>query len=266
MPVVMTAGSLPSHPYLRTAQALAGSRFATIRYCERTASTNEDAVALLGDAASAGTTLVAETQDRGTGRKGRSWIAHPGTALLFTTILPEPVATDALWATTLWSALAVRSALHDHGVNVDLQWPNDLLLHGKKLCGILCVSRIVNRLAWVGCGIGINVTRTPGAADGIEPPPSFCSDAAPVERDALLASILHSFDANGALLKTPRAIAQRWEREAGLPGKRYRILRDGDERAFDAIALALTGDGSLLVETHEGDRHTIALADARILR
>jgi BirA family biotin operon repressor/biotin-[acetyl-CoA-carboxylase] ligase len=255
----------PADPYAGVAAALAGTPFANLRYVTQTESTNADAFQLLGAPDAAGLTIVAEHQTRGVGRKGRSWLAPPRTSLLFTTILPDEVPARALWVVPFWVALAVRDALSKHGVHAALHWPNDLLVDGKKLCGILCISRVAGDLAWVGCGVGINVHRAAANVTAIDPPPAFCDDVAPVERTALLAGILQRFEVTREQLATPRDVARRWEAAAGLPGARYRLLRDGERAPFEATAIALAPDGALIVE-HHGKREHITLADARALR
>lgn len=251
--------------YATAATTLAGSPFAAIRYVEETASTNDDAAALLGDPGASGLTIVAGHQTQGAGRKGRSWIARPGSALLFTTILPRELPAADLWVVPFWTALAVRDGLAACGVKTALHWPNDLLVGARKICGILCVSRVWGDRARVACGVGINVVRTQEADRGIAPPPAFCSDFARVDALTLLLAILRRFDATYATLDAPQAIAREWERAAGLPGTRYRLLRDGEEDAFEARAIAL-GDGGALVVERDGKREAIALADARALR
>ncbi len=257
---------MSSHPYAGVERALAGTRFARIIYVERTGSTNNDAAALLDDDGALGTTIVADEQTSGIGRKGRAWLAQRGSALLFTTVLPRELLAEDLWSVPFWTALAVRDALATCGVRSELHWPNDLLLDGKKLAGILCTSRIIGDRARAGCGVGINVHRGRGADARIAPPPAFCDDATPVERAALLAQILNLFEMRLALLDLPEQIARRWEREAGLPGRRYRLLRDGETAPFEATAIALQTGGGLVVELDDGARETIALADARALR
>ena len=91
-------------PYAALSTRLAGTRFSQIRYREQTESTNRDASALLGEPGSAGLTIVAGFQHAGAGRKGRAWLAPAGSALLFTTVLPEPLPTAALWLVPFWSA------------------------------------------------------------------------------------------------------------------------------------------------------------------
>jgi len=146
-----------------------------------------------------GTTLIAEVQTAGRGRKpGRSWIAPAGSALLFTVILPVAVRTEALWAVPFWAALALADGVEEGcGVRLDLRWPNDADLAGRKAAGILCTSRVAGAEAHVGCGIGLNVHRPDDpAVAAIVPPPAYLSDAVPhVARETVLAGILGAMDA-----------------------------------------------------------------------
>lgn len=254
------------HPYASVERELYGTAFASIRYLVSTGSTNEDATSLLGDESHYGTTIVAEHQTKGAGRKGRTWLAEAGTSLLFTTILPRSVPAANLWIVPFGVAICVRRALVLNGINPDLHWPNDLLVNGRKIAGILCVSKIVGERAWVAAGVGINVHRTPGADAGIEPPPAFCDDFAPVDRARLLRDVLLNYDVWSDTLDMPPRIARVWERQAGLPGVRYRILKDGASEPIEVTAVALANGGGLVVEDDYGRRETISLADARALR
>jgi BirA family biotin operon repressor/biotin-[acetyl-CoA-carboxylase] ligase len=252
----------------RVRSALAGTRFADVRPLASTASTNDDAAALLGDPAAAGATLVAEFQTAGRGRKaGRSWIAPAGSALLFTTILPERVAVEALWAVPFWVALAVADGVEEGcGVRLDLRWPNDLDLAGRKGCGILCTSRVAGAEALVGCGVGLNVRR-PAAAElaAIEPPPAYLSDDAPhVGREEVLAGILGAMDALVDVLDRPEAIARAWEDRAGLRGRPYRLRLDADGSLIEGRAVRLDPEGGLVLEV-DGRERVVHLADARVV-
>lgn len=255
------------HPYAPVARELYGTAFSHIRYLPVTGSTNDEAAALLGEPSAAGLSIVAEEQQAGAGRKGRTWLARPGTSLLLTTILPRAIPTAHLWIVPFGVAICVRRALYANGVESALHWPNDLLAAGRKIAGILCVSRVVGDRAWVAAGVGINVHGLAGSADGISPPPAFCDEFHPqITRAALLRDLLVNYDVwNGALDMPPR-IARVWERLAGLPGARYRILKDGERDAIEVTALGLSNNGGLHVLHDDGRKETIALADARALR
>jgi biotin-(acetyl-CoA carboxylase) ligase len=126
---------------------------------------------------------------------------------------------------------------------------------------------VLGEYAWVGCGIGINVARPVDDAllADVAPPPAFMNDVAPVERETLLHTLLRCADERYDELHAPMRIVHAWEREARIPGVRYRILLDSESEPFDATVLRLLQGGSLLID-RSGSQQEIALADARILR
>jgi biotin-[acetyl-CoA-carboxylase] ligase BirA-like protein len=255
------------HPYAALERELQGTGFSKIRYVESTASTNEDAAAILGEPEAAGLSIIAEYQTAGAGRKGRTWIAQPGTSLMLTTVLPRMLPASHLWVIPFGVAICVQRALRANGVASQLHWPNDLLCGGKKIAGILCISRVMGDRAWAGAGVGINVHRLPDAASGIVPEPAFCDDVNPgVSRVSLARSLLLNYDVWSDQLDMPPRIARLWERLAGLPGKPYRVLKDGESEPVDVIAQRLSNNGGLIVSHPDGRREVIALADARALR
>jgi BirA family biotin operon repressor/biotin-[acetyl-CoA-carboxylase] ligase len=265
MPTFDSAPGLAG-PYADVERALAGTRFRSIRYVEETKSTNADAAELLGDERFDGHTIVAEYQSQGSGRKGRRWEAAAGTALLFSTILPRVIATEDLWLVPFWTALAVRVGLRECGVTTTLQWPNDLLLGEGKIGGVLCQSSVTGPVARVACGIGINVRRWEDAAR-IAPAPAFCDDTAVVDRRTLLQTILLEFERALPDLDRPEKLRSAWEAAAEVPGRRYRILPDGQAEPFDAVAQGLAPGGDLRVVRDGGrEEQLVSLADARVLR
>jgi BirA family biotin operon repressor/biotin-[acetyl-CoA-carboxylase] ligase len=244
------------------------SRFNRISRVAVTGSTNDDMAAMLGEERARGLTIVADYQEKGAGRKGRSWVAPAGTALLCTIGLPDPLPAADLWAVPYWIALVVRSALARFGIDVTLQWPNDVLIGTRKVAGILCISRVTGEYAWAGCGVGVNVKRPDDTAAIAEivPPPAYLSDAAPgINRTSVLQAMLEVADERFDDLHTPSRVARDWEAAAHLPGARYRVLLDGDEKPFEATALRLSTGGALIVD-RDGVQREITLADARILR
>lgn len=253
------------------AVSAAGLRYFTqIEHRVATASTNEDAQRVLGDPAAAGLVIVADEQTAGRGRRGRRWIAPPRTGLLFTAVLPQPIRAADAWAVTFWAGISVAKALGRWNVEPLLQWPNDLLVDGRKLCGILCVSRIVGERASIACGIGLNVYRPDSLRnlDEIVPPPIFLDDCVVAGENAraeLLAAILTEFERALELLHDPARIIREWESAAGLPGARYR-LRFDDGSQIEGKALRLSPSGGLVMRTESGE-HTIDLAaEVRALR
>ena len=243
------------------------TRFAGVRHTAQTGSTNIDAQALLGVAAALGTTIVTDYQTAGVGRKGRRWIAPPGAALLFTTILPAPIAATALWAVPFWIALGVAGGV-EHSCNdaLELVWPNDLHANGGKTGGILSVARIAGDEAWVGCGVGLNVTRPHDDAElaALDPQPVFLDDLGRVpRREAILATILREFDRAFNDLRDPHRIVAGWERRAGLAGTVYRYRNDADGIEREGVAERIGSHGALIVRDAQGE-HTVDMADVRV--
>ncbi len=249
---------------------LAGTHFALLRYVETAESTNADAAGVLGANVSRGLTTFAEYQTHGSGRKGRSWTAPIGTGLLFTTVLPETIPASAIWAVPLWAALAVSEGLEiASGIRAQLQWPNDLLVDGHKIAGILCTTKVRGDRAWVACGIGVNVYRPADEAAfaGIVPPPAFVEDHVEhVEREDVLVAILNRFEVLLDALRTPDAIARRWETRAGVPGQRYRIRIDASEEMIEGEALRLGPQGALVIRGADGNEIAVDAGDVRVVR
>jgi len=242
--------------------------YARIRFVGETVSTNDDAAALLGDPDAAGLTIVADRQREGRGRKGRAWVGDGTHALLCTTVLARTVSTADLWSVTFWCGLAVRGALSDLGISTRLSWPNDVLLDGRKVAGLLCISRVLGDRAHVGCGVGINLRRPTASHPmlAVRPEPAFCDDVRAVGRDEMLAALLSAYDRLSRMLDDPPAVARAWEEAAGLPGARYRIASDDGSTPYDATALALREGGLLEILRDDGVREQVAAADVHVLR
>lgn len=106
-----------------------------------------------------GTLVVAEEQTAGRGRRGRGWVAEPVVGIWMSLVLRPVLPPAALSGITLIAALAVNRAIRENcGVESQIKWPNDIILNGKKLCGILTeVSSETDYLHYAVTGIGINV-------------------------------------------------------------------------------------------------------------
>ncbi|MGH9523251.1 MAG: biotin--[acetyl-CoA-carboxylase] ligase, partial [Terriglobales bacterium] len=130
-----------------------------LRHYFRIGSTNIAAMEAAAAGAPEGTALLAEEQTAGRGRGGHAWHSAPSTGIYCSAILrPALPPADAL-RLSLMTGLAVRAAIAEvTGMTADLRWPNDLLLNGKKCCGILIeMNAEVTRVRYVVAGIGINV-------------------------------------------------------------------------------------------------------------
>ena len=111
---------------------------------------------------SEGAVVIADHQTRGRGRQGRSWHSEPATGLYLSTLLKPNLPPEKLACLTLMAGVATVSAIHQQtSAPAKLKWPNDILLNGKKLAGILCecIAKSGNTPAVI-VGIGINLNHT----------------------------------------------------------------------------------------------------------
>ena len=127
-------------------------------------STNDIASQLIAKGAPEGTLVTAEAQTKGRARQGRVWTTSQGKALAFSLVLKPRLSSQEIAGITLASAVAVAQTLEVFDLKPQIKWPNDLLLKGKKVCGILTEvgPRHDNRQSVI-LGIGINLNQ--GAKD-----------------------------------------------------------------------------------------------------
>jgi len=220
-----------------------------------TGSTNSDLLARARVRAPASPQLrVALSQGAGRGRMGRRWHALPGAALLFSIALPlgDRMAPTA---TTLVAGVALAESLHALGVDARLKWPNDLLLDGRKLGGVLAelaLDRDGRRTLVIG--VGINLWLDAAARGSIGQPAAALAERIPLEtlvaqREALIGR------SASALLEAVRGCAERgfvpfqprFMRLFALLGQAVEIVEQGACVATGR-ALGVDGDGRLLLE------------------
>lgn len=159
---VLGDGADPIAPALiesRRSEALGGP----VVWSATTGSTNDDAARAARAGAPAGLVIGADAQTAGRGRRGRAWIAAPGDALTFSVVLRPRVSPIDAALLPLVVAVAVAEAL---GPDARIAWPNDIVVHGRKVCGILCESSTDETgVAWAVAGIGLNVRGAPTLTD-----------------------------------------------------------------------------------------------------
>jgi BirA family biotin operon repressor/biotin-[acetyl-CoA-carboxylase] ligase len=126
---------------------------------ESIGSTSDHAKTLAEDGASHGETVVTEDQPGGRGRRGRAWVTAPGRNVAFSVVLrPTGLPTARAPELTLVASLAICDALRRAGVDAGIKWPNDLLVGGRKIAGILTeLAAEPDQIHWVVVGVGVNV-------------------------------------------------------------------------------------------------------------
>ena len=130
-----------------------------IQVFDKTTSTNDVVEKLARDGVKEGVVVFAETQTKGRGRLGRKWISPPKKGLWFSVLLRPDLQPQAVTQLTIMAATAlVRAIQEQSGLWAEIKWPNDLLLRGKKVAGILTeLSAELDRVKWVVLGIGLDI-------------------------------------------------------------------------------------------------------------
>jgi BirA family biotin operon repressor/biotin-[acetyl-CoA-carboxylase] ligase len=213
--------------------------------------------------ADAGTVAVADHQTAGRGQYGRTWLTRPGEALLMSVFLDPPAEVRRPVVLTAWAAVGVAEAVAElTGVQAAVKWPNDLLVNGHKVCGILIEQR--GRVA-VGVGLNLNQTAVEFAERELPGATSLRSLAGrPFDRDTVLEVVVRKLDAeydrlvNGQLAMVEAG----WRWRLGLLGKAVAAeLFDGTpvtgrvrQIGFDGVELE-AGDGAFRVLRPEAVRN-----------
>jgi BirA family biotin operon repressor/biotin-[acetyl-CoA-carboxylase] ligase len=125
-------------------------------------STNTSAMAAAAEGAPEGTVFLAEEQTAGRGRGSNTWQSPCSTGIYCSAVLRPPLPPSEVLVLSLAAGLAVRAAIQqvDSRVNADLKWPNDVLINGKKVCGILTeMNAEATRVRYVVVGVGLNVNQ-----------------------------------------------------------------------------------------------------------
>lgn len=230
---------------------------------KETDSTNTRAKRLADEGKPHGTLVCAETQTGGKGRRGRSWSSPPGEAVYMSLLLKpriDPVHTSML---TLVMGLAaaracnkvLRRRLGEKAVKVQVKWPNDLVLEGRKLAGILTeLSTEVDYINHIVTGIGINVN-TAAFPKEIESTASslYLATGKTFSRAELTACCMEEFEeCYETFLGTEDLSALKEEYESLLvnKGRQVQVLEPG--HAYTGKALGINEKGELLVEREDG--------------
>lgn len=209
-------------------------------------STNDLAASFAHDPDAAGTVFVAEHQSSGRGQYGRLWQARPGSSLLLSVLLFPPPELRRPVILTAWVAVAVADAIRDlTGAQVRIKWPNDLLVGGKKICGIL-----IEQSGGVVVGLGLNRDQTAAEFDAAGLPDATSLGLVAgkrIDRDSALDRVLRQLDAgyDRLLNGERRELETVWKERVGLIGQPVRIdFADGTARlgrlrdmGFDGIEL-----------------------------
>lgn len=233
---------------------------------QETSSTSDVASALARGGAEEGTVVVADKQTAGRGRIGRSWESPPSVGIWMSVILRPRVPPMNAPQLTIASAVAVADLLHEEtGLEASIDWPNDIVVRGKKVCGILTeMVAEQDRVEFVILGIGLNVNHT---EQDLSPELTdiatslYLEDGVKRDRTALLCKLLERFETYYEMLQAGRfsEIAARWSANSYTLGRRVRCTSDG--QPVEGISESLGLDGALLVRTDDGELRRVTSGD-----
>lgn len=232
-------------------------------------STNDRARELAEEGAGHGEVVIANAQTAGRGRRGRTWLSPPGRNLAFSVVLRPELPPMRAAELTLVASLAVCDALRQAGVAAGIKWPNDVLVNGRKIAGILTeLAAESERLQWVIVGVGVNVNTRPEdfpeeLRDEVtsiliergQPAPRALFAAACL---AGLETWLDVHDEQGFA-----AIRDAWRVRSVTLGRQVSV-RTGDQEII-GVAEDIDDQGALLVRTPERTERIVA-GDVALLR
>jgi BirA family biotin operon repressor/biotin-[acetyl-CoA-carboxylase] ligase len=240
-----------------------------IRVFEETTSTNDVIEKLARDGVKEGVVVFAESQTKGRGRLGRKWMSPTHKGLWFSVLLRPELSPQETTQLTVASATALRRAIKKvTGLAADIKWPNDLLIGGKKVVGILTeMSAEVDRVRHVILGIGVDVNQ-----EAAEFPIELRKIATSLKLEAgeeisraeLATEILRELDFDYARIcagKFP-TVADEWEAGCATIGKNVSVQMG--TRHIRGCAEALDDDGALLIRSEHGHLERIIGGDVTL--
>jgi BirA family biotin operon repressor/biotin-[acetyl-CoA-carboxylase] ligase len=250
-------------PFPRGAQWL-GSHRIDLDECD---STMDEAARLARAGARHGTIVIARAQRAGRGRDGRPWASPPDTGLYLSAVIRPPLPLVDVPPITLAIGIGLCDAARALGAHAVLKWPNDALVAGKKLAGVLVEAHSQgHRVDAVIVGIGVNLAST-------ALPPELAAIAtsledavgAPVDRAALIAQLLAHVErwVDRYVASGLPAIAPAW-RDRMAAGVAVRARVDGVELCGEVAGL--DGDGALLLRDPTGRSHRVRSGDVEVVR
>lgn len=231
-------------------------------------STNLCAIQEAENGAPEGALIVADMQTTGRGRRGRSWQSPAGTNVYFTLILRPDYKPDKASMVTLVMALAVAEGIETAcGLRTQIKWPNDIVVNGRKVCGILtemCAER--DSIQHIVVGVGINVGLQAFAPELAEKATSLQAECGfAVSRASLTVHVMKAFEKYyGRFLNTLDLSGVREKYESLLVNRdrEVRVLDPGGD--FAGVSRGINNAGELLVELPDGKLVTVYAGEVSV--
>jgi len=237
-----------------------------VRYFDSIGSTNDEAMTWARNGAKDLSLVVADEQTLGRGRLDRPWFTPPKTALAFSLILrPSYEEKKLLPRMVGLAALALSDVLQTLELSAQIKWPNDILLNGRKLAGILIEAIwFEEEVISLVIGMGINVTKGSVPATDILNFPAISLESAlgyAPDRKVLLHAILANIIALRPHIGTDSFISS-WEKKLAYYGRQVRV--EMGEKSVSGKVVGLESDGSLKLRDDDGKSISVRFGDVRL--
>ena len=239
-----------------------------VTFLEETDSTNNVVRRMAEQGAPEGTLAVAEIQTAGKGRRGRSWSSPKGSGIWHSFLLRPEFAPEHASMLTLLAAMAVQKSVKDvTGLDCKIKWPNDIVVNGKKICGILTeMSTEIDYINYVVIGIGINTNIEQFPEELKQTATSLRIEAGhSIRRSPLIAAIMRWFEkAYAEFMKTEdlSGIQKAYNELLVNCGREVRVLEPKGE--WQAEALGINNGGELLVRKADGSETAVYAGEVSV--
>ena len=215
-----------------------------------------------------GAVVVADVQTRGRGRAGHSWHTAPGRGLALSIVLHQGCDRRQIGVLPLLAGLALARGLETLGARADLKWPNDLLLDGRKVSGILVEGRRTPEggdAAVIGVGVNVGQAAEDFPPELRELATSLALGGVGTAREDVAAAFLNALEPLWAEFQEGdrRVVLDAWKARAIFWGRKLRVHGAGGE--FEGVARDLDRDGALILEREGGERVTVHAGDVELV-
>jgi BirA family biotin operon repressor/biotin-[acetyl-CoA-carboxylase] ligase len=238
----------------------------TIHHYHIIDSTNSMAYKLALDGAEEGEAVIAESQKMGRGRLGRQWFSPPFLNLYLSVILRPEIPPHQASLITLMAAVATADAIQkSSGLNPLIKWPNDILLKGQKVAGLLNeIHSEMDRIHFVilGIGVNLNMDRKMFSKEIRNVATSLKREMGQaISRKTFLLALLQELEVwyEIFLKKGAAPVLKAWRDRAQIKGRPVKVTSFGE--ALSGIAVDIDSDGALILETENGERKRIVAGD-----
>ncbi|MFW5983871.1 MAG: biotin--[acetyl-CoA-carboxylase] ligase [Halobacteria archaeon] len=218
-----------------------------IEYHDTVKSTNAVAVERAREGVDEGYVVLADKQEGGRGRRRREWSSPSGGVWTSVVLRPDFAPREASLV-TLAASVAVTRAVESTGVDATIKWPNDILIDGDKLCGILVEMQAdAERIAHAVVGIGLNANAAPDVSDAS--PTSLAEHVGEVDRATVTADVLAELE---DAYETGADIVDEWRERASTIGREVRV--ETPNETVEGVAEGVDDTGALRISTDDGER------------